>query len=70
MSVNNKVDRLNNQCIICLAKTARPSQILACRPRLCNNDLSLVNWLEAMDKSQYVLPFKQKSLDLKLEKIR
>uniref|UniRef100_A0A0N5ADA7 WD repeat-containing protein 47 n=1 Tax=Syphacia muris TaxID=451379 RepID=A0A0N5ADA7_9BILA len=51
-------------------KTARPSQVLSCRPRLCNNDLSLVNWLEAMDKSQYVLPFKQKSLDLKMEKIR
>uniref|UniRef100_A0A915C5R0 WD repeat-containing protein 47 n=1 Tax=Parascaris univalens TaxID=6257 RepID=A0A915C5R0_PARUN len=51
-------------------KGVQPSGILASRPRISSTDLSLVSWLESIGLEQFALPFQQKTLDLKLERIR
>lgn len=44
--------------------------MLTIRPHLSNADLSLVSWLEAVGREQFILPFQQKTLDMKLEQMK
>lgn len=53
-----------------IEKGAAPTALLSVRPRLANTDLSLVSWLAAVGREQFTLPFEQRSLDLKFEKIK
>ena len=47
----------------------QPSQMMANRPKLSSTDLSLVSWLEMVSREQFVTPFQQKDLDLRMEQL-
>uniref|UniRef100_A0A915PQN9 Isoleucine--tRNA ligase, cytoplasmic n=1 Tax=Setaria digitata TaxID=48799 RepID=A0A915PQN9_9BILA len=53
-----------------IEKGAVPTSLLAAKPRLTNTDLSLVSWLAVIGREQFTLPFQQKNLDLRFEKVK
>ncbi|VDK57644.1 unnamed protein product [Gongylonema pulchrum] len=53
-----------------IEKGAAPTSLLTARPRLTSTDLSLVSWLAAVGREQFTLPFEQRALDLKFEKVK
>ncbi|KAE9550357.1 hypothetical protein FO519_006440 [Halicephalobus sp. NKZ332] len=46
------------------------TKVLSTRARLSGNDLSLVSWLEAVERAQFTMPFQQKTLDFKIEGLK
>ncbi|EFO27533.1 hypothetical protein LOAG_00947 [Loa loa] len=53
-----------------IEKGAIPTALLSVKPRLMNTDLSLISWLAAIGREQFTLPFEQKALDLKFDKVK
>ncbi|CAG9530866.1 unnamed protein product [Cercopithifilaria johnstoni] len=53
-----------------IEKGAVPTTLLSAKPRLMNTDLSLISWLAAIGREQFTLPFEQKALDLKFDKVK
>ncbi|KAL3998094.1 WD domain G-beta repeat family protein [Acanthocheilonema viteae] len=53
-----------------IEKGAVPTGLLSTKPRLMNTDLSLISWLAAIGRGQFTLPFEQKTLDLKFDKVK
>ncbi|VDK71773.1 unnamed protein product [Litomosoides sigmodontis] len=53
-----------------IEKGAVPTALLCTKPRLMNTDLSLISWLAAIGREQFILPFEQRTLDLKFDKVK
>lgn len=53
-----------------IEKGAIPTALLSAKSRLMNTDLSLISWLAAIGREQFTLPFEQKALDLKYDKVK
>lgn len=53
-----------------MEKKCPSPNVLSQRPQLSSTDLSLVSWLEFLGNEQFVTPFQQCSLDLKIEALR
>ncbi|VDN06007.1 unnamed protein product [Thelazia callipaeda] len=53
-----------------IEKGAVPTALLSLKSRLTNTDLSLISWLAAISREQFTMPFEQKSLDLKFDKVK
>ncbi|VDK77384.1 unnamed protein product [Onchocerca ochengi] len=53
-----------------IEKGAIPTVLLSAKPHLMNTDLSLISWLAVIGREQFTLPFEQKALDLKFDKVK